>query len=128
MEGLTPHEQYLREHLHPDAARITDAQHILEAARATGLPFPSLSRDRAVFFFVAIADAKTARAERAQAECSLQYALRVPFAPRRTRAGSTEHHILTAVLPSGMKVDLVALAEHIDGVDAPARELAEVAA
>jgi len=120
MHGLTEHEQDLREHLHPDAPRITDAQHILEIARTTGLPFPSVSRDQAVFFFTGLRDRTEARAAVHRAEAALRFALVAKFKPRPDRsAGSTKHYILSAELPSGLRVDIVAMAEHFDS---PERE------
>ena len=120
MEDLTPHKLDPREHMHPDAARITDAQHILGIAADTGLPFPSVSRDQAVFFYVSLRDRLEARAAVHQAETLLRSALLVRFAPRPDRsAGSTKHYILSAILPSKLRVDIVALAEHFD---APERE------
>jgi hypothetical protein len=133
MIGYTPHELELREHArtHPDDARFDDADRILKVARAAkGFPFPSVCRDRAVFFFLADPDAAETRKALYRAETVLRCALLAKFEPRRTQAGSTAHYILTAKLPSGMFIDLVTLAEHIDGQDErqDASELAGVAA
>ena len=133
MIGLTPHELELRDHArtHPDDARFDDADRILKVARTTkGFPFPSVCKDRAVFFFLADPDAAETRKALYRAETLLRCALLVRFEPRRTQAGSTTHYILTAKLPSGMLIDLVTLAEFIDGQDErqDAPELAAAAA
>jgi len=111
------------------AGWFRDVRRILDIIEVTpGLPLPSICKDRAVFFFVGAAHAEDAREAIRLAEIILQGALLTVFYPRRTQAGSTRHYILTAVLPSGLMVDLVALAEHIDGQDTPAgRELARAA-
>ena len=88
-----------------------------------GLPMPHVGSGRAVFFFVGIIHPADARQALYRAETILRSGLLAAFYPRRTKAGSTEHYILTAVLPSGLMVDLVALAQHIDAPDAPADAL-----
>lgn len=104
------------------AARYRDAHHILNLAEDT-LPFPKLSEDRATFFFVGLPADEAPQAV-ADAQTILSYGLNAAFLPRRTKLGSTAHYILTAVLPSGMKVELVALGEHF----AADREVAPVPA
>jgi hypothetical protein len=108
-----------------------DARLILDIAEVTpGIPFPCISKDRAVFFFVGITHAKEAAEAVADAREILGYALKAAFCPRRTQAGSTRHYVLTAVLPSGLMVEIVALSEHIDSQPAreDARELKAMAA
>jgi hypothetical protein len=107
-----------------------DARLILDIAEVTpGIPFPCISSDRATFFFVGCAHAKEAAEAVADAREILGYALKAEFCPRRTQAGSTSHYVLTALLASGLRVEIVALAEHIDGKPArqSAPELAAVA-
>ena len=100
-----------------------DVRRILDITEVTpGIPLPHISKDRAVFFFAGICHAEDAVQMLRDAETILGYAFKVTFTPRRTKAGSTEHHILTAMLPSGLMIDLVALAEHIDSQPAPAGE------
>lgn len=111
------------------AGWFRDVRAILALVETTpGLPLPSISRDRAVFFFVGITHPVDARQALYRAETILRSGLLAAFYPRRTQAGSTRHYILTAVLPSGLMVDLVALAEHFDGQDAPAEMAGSVAA
>jgi hypothetical protein len=117
--------------LNAHAGWFRDVRRILDITEVTpGLPLPSISRDRAVFFFVGAAHAEDAREAVRLAETILRSALLAVFYPRRTQAGSTRHYILTALLPSGLTVDIVALAEHIDGPEARETkpELAEAAA
>ena len=97
--------------------RHIDAHHILVLAEGV-LPFPNLSRDRATFYFVGLPASESPQAIR-DAETVLSYGLGIPFIPRRTKLGSASHYILTAELASGMKVELVALGEHIKDEDAP---------
>ncbi len=126
--SYTPAEWAIRARAHPDAARFADASRVLDlAAHTPGVPFPSLSRTEAAFFFVGITDGKEARAAVAQTETVFRFALRVTFETRRTQVGSSRHYIRTAGLPSGLKVELVALAEHFDGQDAPAQAEPELA-
>jgi hypothetical protein len=106
--------------------RYLDAHRILTVAEGV-LPFPQLSRDRATFYFVGLPADEAPQAVR-DAQTVLGYGLNAAFIPRRTRLGSSSHYILTAVLASGMKVELVALAEHVSDEDSPVREMAEVAA
>jgi hypothetical protein len=57
------------------------------------------------------------------------YALRADFESRRDESHGVRHDILTATLPSGLKVDLVGRAQYIGGQDAQqdAPELAAAA-
>ena len=101
------------------AARFGDAHHILDVA-ALGLPFPALSQRAATFFFTAAPDAATASRDMRDAEAVLAYTFGVTFKDHWPKPiGSTRHFIRRAELPSGMLIELAALAEHIDGQDAP---------
>ena len=105
------------------AGWFRDVRRLLDITEVTpGLPLPRIGPDSATYFFVGVAHAKEARADVRQAETILRTAFLVNFAPRWTQAGSTRHYILTAMLPSGLTVDIVALAQHFDEVDAPGRE------
>lgn len=95
--------------------RYLDAHRILAVAEGI-LPFPSISRDRATFFFVGLEAGQAPQALK-DARTVLSYGLNAAFIPRRTNIGSASHFILTAKLPSGMKIELVALGEHINGDD-----------
>lgn len=97
--------------------RYLDAHRILTVAEGI-LPFPNLSRDRATFFFVGLPADEAPQAMK-DARTVLSYGLNAAFIPRRTKLGSTSHYILTAVLASGMKLELVALGEHINWDDVP---------
>ena len=91
------------------------ARAILNIAEASGLPFPKISEDRAVFYFVGAKDADEARRGILNAETVLSDALNTGFATRYPEpVGSTRHVVRTAKLPSGLKVELVALAEHVE--------------
>lgn len=104
-----------------------DMRRILDITEVTpGLPLPRIAPDRAVYFFTGITRAADAAQALRDAETVLADTLDVTFTPRRTRYGSAEHHILSAILPSGLLIDLVALAEHIDA-DAPRRGLVAAA-
>ena len=110
-----------------------DARRILEVAEVTpGLPFPSVCSTLAAFNYTAITHAREAREAVAMAETILSYALKVEFGPRDVpRIGSSAHYILSAYMPSGLRVDIVAKAGIFDGQPAPVSrepELAEVAA
>jgi hypothetical protein len=137
MQGHTPVELDLRAArakaagADPDAARYADAHRILDVAEVTpGMPFPNISRDRAVLFYVGIEDPDEAGQAIRDAREILGYALKAEFYPRQTVAYDVRHDILTATLQSGLKVDLVARAQYTGGQDAPqdAPELAAVAA
>lgn len=101
------------------SGRFADARRILEVAEhnhGTGpdLPFPSICRDLAAFNFTHIIHAKDAAESVARAEMILSYELGVEFEPRPVpRIGSAEHYILEAFMPSGLRVDIVAKAEHM---------------
>lgn len=133
MEGFTPAEQDIRREAagaDPDAGRYADAHRIMHLAQEVpGIPFPSICRDRATFFFTALPDDEAAEAIRT-AGTILGYALGVTFEPRRTEAHGVRHDILTAELGSGLKVDLAARAQYAGGQDAreDAPQLVTVAA
>jgi hypothetical protein len=113
------------------AGWFADVRRLLDVTETTpGLPLPRIAPDRVTFFFVGIAHAPEAVTAVRCAETALRCALLVAFYPRRTQDGYRAHYILTAFLPSGLQVDIVALAEHFDGQDArrDAPELASVAA
>jgi hypothetical protein len=134
MIGYTPVEDDIRRRAagaDPDARRYADVHRILHAAEVTpGIPFPHTDGDRAVFFFVGITDPDEAAEALLAAETVLGYALRTSFEPRWTEAHDVRHYILTATLPSGLKVDLVARAQYTGGQDTreDAPELAVAAA
>ena len=108
------------------AAWFADIRHLLDVTQVTdGLPLPRIAPDRAVYFFTGCVHPEDAREAVGDAETALADALGVAFVPRRTRYGSADHYVLTAVLESGLQVDLVALAEHFGEAG---RELAGVAA
>lgn len=104
----------------PDDARYADAHRVMAVAEATpGIPFPSISRDRATLFFLGITDPAEAVQAVQDAAVILGYALKARFEPRQTVAHDVRHDILTAKLPSGLFVDLVARAQYIGGQDVP---------
>jgi len=110
------------------AARYADAHKLLNLAERTpGLPFPRVTEDCVTFHFI-LDDAVSARVGLRLAELNLAILLRTDFTPRRVTGPDGAYHVLGAVLPSGMRVDLTALAVHIDGNDEPERELEDVAA
>ena len=93
-----------------------------EAARP-GLPLPQIASTLAAFHYTHIVHAEDAREAVATAETILSYALRVEFEPRPVPAiGSSDHYILSAYMPSGLRVDIVAKAGIFDGADANARK------
>jgi hypothetical protein len=117
--SYTPAEWALRARAHPDAERFQDASRVMDvAAHTPGMPFPSVSRDQAAFFFSGIDDAAEAKAAVRDAETILHCALMVAFTTRRAVYGSSRHVIRTAKLPSGLKVELVALASQMEPQDA----------
>lgn len=137
MIGYTPVELDIRRKAaeagppDPDDARYADADRVMAICRITpGIPFPHIWRERATLFFLAVTDPAEAEQAVQDAKVILGYALKVRFEPRQTVAHDVRHGILTAELPSGLFVDLVARAQHIGGQPAPqdAPELAEVAA
>lgn len=115
-----------------DARLYRDLNGILGIIQVTPwLPRWSISEDQAAFFFAGLPADEAAQAVR-DAETILGYALGARFTDRFPRpVGSTRHHIRTARLASGLTVELVALAEHMDSPDAredaPVREMAKVA-
>jgi hypothetical protein len=132
MQGKTPHEIALAAAAagaDPDARRYADAHRILHVAEITpGIPFPHIDHDRAVFFYVGTDPDEGAREIRT-AEQVLAYTFGVSFKPRQTVAHDVRHDILTAVLPSGIHVDIVARAQYIGvkDVSGNAPQLASVA-
>lgn len=105
--GGTGHEAWFR-----DVRRILDITEV-----TPGLPLPRIAPDRVTFFFVGITHGTDARQAMTEAETILRSALPVAFYPHRTQTGSLRHYILTALMPSGLEVDLVARGEHYDGAD-----------
>lgn len=109
-----------------DIRRLLDVVEIIP-----GLPLPYISRDRAVFFYTGITHPDEALSAVRCAETILRSAFLVGFTSRVTEAHGVRHDILTAILPSGLTVDLVTLAaRELDPPPPrrPARELAQVAA
>lgn len=106
----------------PDSTRYDDAALIIKLAKITpGLPFPGVSAIQAVFHFTSIVRAEDARRAVAWAETILSHELGLDFKPRDVpRIGSSDHYVLTAKMPSGLRVDIVAKAGIFDGHDAPA--------
>jgi hypothetical protein len=133
MDGYTPVELDIRRKAagaDPDAMRYADAHRIMHVSEITpGIPFPHIDHDRAVFFYVGITDPDEAAREIRTAEQVLAYTFGVSFKPRQTVAHDVRHDILTAVLPSGLHVDLVARAQYIGikDVSGNAPQLASVA-
>jgi len=135
MIGYTPVEEDLRARRAAEsaapatgrAARYADAHKLLNLAERTpGLPFPRITEDCATFHFI-LDDAARARVGLRLAELNLTILLRTDFTPRRVAGPDGAYHVLGAVLPSGMRVDLTALAVHIDGKDGRAPELGATA-
>ncbi len=108
------------------AGWFRDVRRIIDITEVTpGLPLPRISGERAAFHYNGITHAKDAAESVAMAETILSYALRLTFEPRTALAGDdTERYILEAFMPSGLAVDIVAKAEHMQGVP----QLAAVAA
>jgi hypothetical protein len=121
MIGYIPVELEIRQKAaDPDAARYADAHRVMDVAQVTpGMPFPNISRDRAVLFYVGIEDPGEAEQAIRDAREILGYALKAEFCPRQTVAHNVVHDILTATLRSGLKVDLVGRAQYAGGQDAP---------
>lgn len=102
------------------AAWFDDVRAVLSATEAgrPGLPLPQISATLAAFHFTNITHADDAREAVALAETLLSYSLRIEFAPRDVpRTGSSAHYILSAFMPSGLRVDIVAKAGIFDGAD-----------
>ena len=117
MQGQTPPEH---------AGWFRDARRLLDITEVTpGLPLPSIGSAVAAFNFTHITHAKDAAEAVALAETVLGYALHAEFARKETpRVGSAEHYVLEAFMPSGLRVAIVAKAEHMSA----RREIAAVAA
>lgn len=96
-----------------------DAHNLLAIAEGTpGLPLPAISATKASFNYTAITHAAEARESVAMAETILSYAFRVEFVRNDPpRIGSSAHYMLTAYLPSGLPLSIVALAQHFAGED-----------
>ena len=110
------------------AGWFQDVRAVLRATEAAApgspcLPLPSIASTLAAFSFVNIPHAEDAREMVATAETILSYALKVEFRPRPVPAiGSAAHYVLSAYMPSGLRVDIVAKAGIFDGADADARK------
>ena len=106
------------------AGWFADVRRLIDITEVTpGLPLPSFGSAQAAFHYTDITHAKDARDAVALAETVLSYALRTEFAPRDVpRVGSAAHYILSAYMPSGLRVDIVAKAGIFDGADANARK------
>jgi hypothetical protein len=107
----------------PEHARwFADARRILDVTEVTpGLPLPSIGATLAAFNFTGITHAREAAEAVALAETVLSYALKTDFTPRPVpRIGSSAHYILSAYMPSGLRVDIVARAGIFDSLPAPA--------
>jgi hypothetical protein len=113
-----------------DHARwFADVRRIIDLAEVTpGLPIPFISRDRASFYFTAIAHAGDAREAMTAASTVLSYALGVEFTGRAAPAMNTRHYALEALLPSGLLVALVGKAEHMAAEEAAAAAVAAIRA
>lgn len=103
-----------------------DAHNLLAIAQGTpGLPLPSISSTTASFNYTGITHAKDAREAVAMAETILSYAFRVEFVrDDPPQIGSSAHYMLTASLPSGLPLSIVALAQHFGGDREDVPELA----
>lgn len=91
-----------------------DAHNLLTIAQGTpGLPLPAISATCASFNYTCITHAEDARESVAMAETFLSYAFRVEFQRNDPpQVGSARHYMLTAYLPSGLPLSIVAKAEH----------------
>jgi ABC-type anion transport system duplicated permease subunit len=90
-----------------------------------GLPLPSIGSTLAAFHYTGITHAEDAREAVALAETLLAYALNTEFNPRPVpQVGSSAHYVLSAYLPSGLRVDIVARAGIFDGQDERVKALA----
>ena len=114
------------------AGWFADIRRLLDVIEVTpGLPLPYISKDRVTFFYTGITHPVEATAAARRAETILRSAFVANFALRHTEAHGVRHDILTAVLPSGLTVDLVTLAAHVEKPSASrpdAPEMARVAA
>ena len=103
------------------AGWFADVRRILKATEAAGigLPLPQISGTLATFHFTGITHAKDAREAVAMAETLLSYQLLGEFTPRPVPAiGSSAHYVLSAWMPSGLRVDIVARAGIFDSPEA----------
>jgi hypothetical protein len=102
------------------AGWFRDVRRLLDVVEVTpGLPIPYLDKHRAVFFFTGITHPAEATEAARCAEVILRSAFLAAFAPRVTEAHGVRHDILTAMLPSGLMVDLVTLGAHVKDVPPP---------
>ena len=94
------------------AAWFADVRRLIDITEVTvGLPLPSVGSTLAAFNFTHITHASDARERVALAETILSYALKAEFAPRDVpQIGSAAHYVLSAYMPSGLRVDIVARA------------------
>ena len=120
MIGYTPVELDIRHRTpeDPRARLFRDLRKVLDIIQVTpGLPRWSVCEDLAAFFFAGLPADEAPQAFK-DAETVLAYAFGVTFKTRKPKpVGSTVHFIRTAELPSGLTVELVALAEHINEAD-----------
>lgn len=103
------------------AGWFADVRRVIRAteASAPGLPLPQISGTLAAFHFTDITHAKDAREAVALAETLLSYALKVEFTRRPVPViGSSAHYVLSAWMPSGLRVDVVAKAGIFDSPEA----------
>lgn len=93
-----------------------DAHRLIEVAKTPGLPLPQISATMADFRYTDITHPEDAREAVILAETILSHALRVEFEPRGVpRNGSSAYYVLSAYMPSGLRVDIVARAGIFDG-------------
>ena len=104
----------------PRARWLADARRVLGIAEQyPGMPLPRITPGRAYLIFTDIPDADAASDAVAATQRAFTLRFRCEFAPRRTWDGQRERHILTAEMPGGLKVDLVALDVLFPPGDAP---------
>lgn len=113
--AITGHQLWFRE-----------AHQIISLCKHSILPIPSLNAARASFSFVTVTHGEDARdmVETAERVLARELELAVTFFTHWHECGSARHRIRTAVLPSGMQVDLVAHARHFADEDAELRAVA----
>jgi hypothetical protein len=101
-----------------DARLYRDLHGILGLVQVTpGLPRWSICEDLAAFFFAGLPAEEVPQSLR-DAETVLSYATGATFETRKPDPiGSTRHFIRTAELPSGLRLELVALAETVNEAD-----------
>ena len=97
----------------------SDVHNIYNLVEVTpGLPKPFTGPDRAAFHFTSIAHPEDARVAVLTAIVILEDAFKVTFAPARvTQSGSTRRRVFEALMPGGLTVALVAMAEHFEDQD-----------